>query len=232
LRIVLTAASYDNQYVRIDPRISMEVAMERNQSPKPVISYLRVSTAYQHRSGLGKEAQRDAIASFCRQHGYYVTQEFYEQQSGKGADALNRRPVLKECLATARKQKVPVIVSKICRLARNVRYVSGLIEDKVDFIVADLGNDVYQDQSMRSFLLHVTATMAEHERELISQRTRDALKAAKARGVTLGGPKIYEAQAQAARLKRKAADAFALDMAPIIEGIKWSAASSWHWPPL
>jgi DNA invertase Pin-like site-specific DNA recombinase len=147
---------------------------------KQAIAYIRVSTAKQGRSGLGLEAQREAIARFAQAEGFELLPEYVEVETGKGADALERRPNLKAALDAARKAKVPVIVAKLDRLSRDVAFVAGLMASRVPFIVAELGADA------DPFMLHLYAALAEKERALISQRTRDALARAKAKGVELG----------------------------------------------
>jgi DNA invertase Pin-like site-specific DNA recombinase len=152
---------------------------------KQIVSYIRVSTAKQGRSGLGLEAQRAALARFAEAEGLQIVAENVEVESGKGADdALERRPQLAAALAAARKRKCPVTVAKLDRLSRDVHFISGLMAHRVPFIVAELGADV------DPFVLHLFAALAQKERALISQRTREALKAAKARGVRLGNPKL------------------------------------------
>lgn len=147
---------------------------------KQAIAYIRVSTARQGRSGLGLEAQREAIARFAQAEGFELIAEHVEVETGKGSDALDRRPQLKAALEDARKAKVPVIVAKLDRLSRDVAFVAGLMAQRVPFIVAELGADA------DPFMLHLYAALAEKERALISQRTKDALAAAKKRGVELG----------------------------------------------
>src|SRR6266481_1014496 len=95
--------------------------------PKTVVSYIRVSTARQGRSGLGLEAQREAIARFCKVQGFTIGAEHVEIESGKGADALERRPKLAAAIKAARKIKGPVIVAKLDRLSRDVAFVSSLM---------------------------------------------------------------------------------------------------------
>src|SRR6516225_5612574 len=129
---------------------------------KAVISYLRVSTAGQGRSGLGLEAQRDAIARFAEAEGLEIIAELVEVETGKGSDALDRRPLLREALAVARKHKAAVCVAKLDRLSRDVAFISGLMAQKVPFIVAELGSDC------DPFMLHIYAALAEKERALIS----------------------------------------------------------------
>jgi len=147
---------------------------------KQAIAYYRVSTAKQGRSGLGLEAQQEAVRRFAEAEGYEITGEHIEVETGKGADALNRRPILKEALDQARKIKGVVIVAKLDRLSRDVAFVAGLMAQRVPFVVTELGADA------DPFMLHLYAALAEKERRLISIRTKDALAAAKRRGVVLG----------------------------------------------
>ena len=133
-----------------------------------IIAYIRVSTSGQGRSGLGIEAQRRALAQFANTEGFDVVQEFVEVETGKGADALDRRPQLKAALAAARRLKCQVAVAKLDRLSRDVHFISGLMAHKVPFLVAELGPDV------DPFVLHLFAALAEKERALISTRTRQA----------------------------------------------------------
>jgi DNA invertase Pin-like site-specific DNA recombinase len=144
---------------------------------KPAIAYIRVSTARQGRSGLGLEAQQAALVRFTEAEGFQVAQTFTETDSG----ADDGRPELAAAIAAARKAKAPIIVAKLDRLSRDVHYISGLMKHRVPFIVAELGADT------DPFLLHIYAALAEKERRMISQRTKDALASAKARGVRLGG---------------------------------------------
>lgn len=146
---------------------------------RPAIAYTRVSTARQGKSGLGLEAQQSALARFAEAEGFDIVQAFSETESGKHDG--DRRPALAEALAAARKHAAPIIVAKLDRLSRDVHFISGLMKHKVPFIVAELGSDT------DPFMLHLYAALAEKERALISRRTKDALAAAKARGVKLGG---------------------------------------------
>jgi DNA invertase Pin-like site-specific DNA recombinase len=148
---------------------------------KAAIAYTRVSTAQQGRSGLGLEAQQAALARFAEAEGYQLIETFQEIETGKGSDALDRRPQLSAALKAARQQKAPIIVAKLDRLSRDVHFNSGLMSHKTPFIVAELGSDA------DPFMLHLYAALAEKERRLISQRTRDALAAKKAQGMKLGG---------------------------------------------
>jgi DNA invertase Pin-like site-specific DNA recombinase len=148
---------------------------------KNAVAYIRVSTQKQGKSGLGLQAQQAALARFAEAEGYKLVQTFSETETGKGSDALERRPQLTAAIKLAKKHKAPVIVAKLCRLSRDVHFISGLMMHKTPFIVTELGADA------DPFMLHIYAALVQKERALISQRTREALAAAKARGVKLGG---------------------------------------------
>jgi DNA invertase Pin-like site-specific DNA recombinase len=186
------------------------------------ILYLRVSTHQQGKSGLGVEAQREAIARFATAEGYDILAEFVEIETGKGSDALARRPQLSAALAAARKARCPVIVAKLDRLSRDVHFISGLMAQKVPFIVAELGVDA------DPFMLHLYAALAEKERKLISERTRAALAAKKAQGMLLGNrTNLPEAVAKAAVANKQAAVDFAINVRPVIEQVKASGATTY-----
>src|ERR1700730_8667274 len=150
------------------------------------IAYYRVSTQRQGKSGLGIEAQRSAVARFAEAERIEIIADHTEIETGKGADALNRRPELAAALVRARKAKCPILVAKLDRLSRDVHFVSGLMSHRVPFIVAELGADA------DPFMLHLYAALAEKERALISARTKAALAAKKAKGVKLGNPRAAE----------------------------------------
>lgn len=188
---------------------------------RPIISYLRVSREKQGRSGLGIDAQREAIARFAAAEGLEVSAEFVEVETGKGSDALSRRPKLAEALARARKAKAPVVVAKLCRLSRDVAFISGLMSQRVPFIVAELGADA------DPFMLHVYAALAEKERALIADRTRAALAQKKAQGTVLGNrTNLPAAQAKGVAANQKAAEAFASNVLPIVRQIQAAGATT------
>jgi DNA invertase Pin-like site-specific DNA recombinase len=146
------------------------------------VAYIRVSTARQGKSGLGLEAQLAALERFAMAEGYSFVQTFEEVETGKGSDALERRPQLSAALKAAKQLKAPIIVAKLDRLSRDVHFISGLMTHKTPFIVAELGADA------DPFMLHLYyGAMAEKERRVISRRTKEALAAKKAQGAKLGG---------------------------------------------
>ena len=185
-----------------------------------IVSYVRVSTAQQGRSGLGIEAQRDALARFAAAEGLEIAAEFVEVETGKGSDALDRRPELAKALAKARALKCPVVVAKLDRLSRDVHFISGLMAHRVSFVVAELGKDV------DPFVLHMYAALAEKERMLISGRTKVTLAAAKARGVHLGNPRLDETRGKAVAALKAEADRAASNVLPIISEIRKSGATT------
>src|SRR5262245_36539818 len=144
----------------------MRNAMQGTHSPR-FVSYVRVSTERQGKSGLGIEAQRQAVNAYTgSQHGHLL-EEFREVESGKKDD----RPQLVAALASCRKHKAVLVIAKLDRLARRVSFISALMDGDVDFVACDF------PQANR-LTLHILAAVAEHEREMISQRTRGALQAA------------------------------------------------------
>jgi DNA invertase Pin-like site-specific DNA recombinase len=143
------------------------------------VAYYRVSTQQQGRSGLGLDAQRTSVAAFLCEDPSRLVAEFTEIETGKGANALGKRPELRHALEACRKLRATLVVAKLDRLARNVHFLSGLMESNVKFVVVDMPD-------VNRLTIHVLAAVAEHEREMISTRTKDALSAAKARGVQLG----------------------------------------------
>jgi DNA invertase Pin-like site-specific DNA recombinase len=220
--------------------------MENRQT----VGYVRVSTAEQGRSRLGLEAQRAAISRFAKAEGLDVIQVFEEIETGSGTDALERRPQLAAALKAARKVKAPVLVAKLDRLSRDVHFISGLMAQRVEFIVCDLGRQA------DPFVLHLYAALAEKERGMISARTKAGLAAASARGTKLGMAGKSKTQQRSIRkaafaAKHKAAEARATALQPHIEyalkdgaslrraaellnerGIASTAGGRWHAPSL
>ena len=147
------------------------------------VAYYRVSTDKQGRSGLGLDAQREAVHRHLNGGSWHLVAEVIEVESGK----RNDRPKLSEALRLCRIHKATLIIAKLDRLARNVHFTSGLMESGVDFVAVDF------PQANR-LTIHILAAVAEHEAGMISARTRAALAAAKARGVQLGGLRARPAQ--------------------------------------
>ncbi len=185
------------------------------------VAYLRVSTQRQGRSGLGIEAQRSAIARFAETEGIAIIAEFVEVETGKGSDALDRRPQLAAALSLAKQQKCPVVVAKLDRLSRDVAFISGLMAQRVSFVVAELGTDA------DPFMLHLYAALAEKERRLISERTRAALSSRKASGTRLGNPtNTAEAAAKGRKVSIRESERFAATVLPTIESVRRSGITS------
>lgn len=143
------------------------------------ISYARVSTKEQGRSGLGLEAQKQVVLDFVSKNSGELLKEYVEVESGRNPD----RPELAKAIAHAKRAQATLLVAKLDRLARNVHFLSGLMESGVDFIAAD--NPV-----ANRFTVHVLAAVAEEEARAISRRTREALASAKARGMKLGSHRV------------------------------------------
>ena len=178
------------------------------------VAYYRVSTARQGLSGLGLEAQQKAVMDYLNGGDWELVGDFTEVETGKGAKALNKRPQLVDAIMLCRKHKAKLVIAKLDRLARNVHFISGLMETRVDFVAVDM-------PSADPFMLHVYAAMAEEETRRISQRTKDALAAAKARGVVLG----QNGQVLADQNKADA-DGFARSVAPAVHKIRKAGAVS------
>ncbi len=180
-----------------------------------VIAYLRVSTNKQGKSGLGIEAQRAAIARFVEAEGLDLLGEHIEIETGKGSDALDRRPVLRETLALARKAKASVVVAKLDRLSRDVAFIANLMAQRVAFIVTELGTDA------DPFMLHIYAALAQKERAMISERTRVALAQKKAQGAMLGNrTNLPIAQAMGAAATQAVANTFAANVVPLVRDLQ------------
>lgn len=140
-----------------------------------IVAYYRVSTAKQGQSGLGLEGQQSAVEAYCRQHGATIVKSYTEVESGKRAD----RPELAKALGHARLAGATLVVAKLDRLARNVAFLSALMDTDVQFVACD-------NEHANRLTLHILSAVAEAEAKAISDRTKTALQAAKARGVALG----------------------------------------------
>jgi DNA invertase Pin-like site-specific DNA recombinase len=176
------------------------------------VAYYRVSTQRQGRSGLGLDAQRESVSRHVLQTNARVLAEFVEIETARGADALQRRPKLRDAVGMCRRDGATLLIAKLDRLARNVHFVSGLIESGVDFVAADM-------PQANKVMIQMHAVMAEWERDQISLRTRAALAEAKKRGVQLGkaGPNNLRHHNQSTRA---AADSYALRFVGQLEGFR------------
>src|SRR6266567_3392775 len=184
------------------------------------VSYLRVSTDRQGRSGLGIEAQRAAVASYLAGFGAEPIAEFVEVESGKRVD----RPELMRALAECRVRKATLVIAKLDRLARDAHFLLGLQRSDIAFTAADMPN-------ANRLTVGIMAMVAEEERRAISERTKAALAAAKARGVKLGGrPESLKntelGRQRGAEARRVRAAARATDLAPVIEAIRAEGTTS------
>src|SRR5690242_17040646 len=130
------------------------------------VAYYRVSTQQQGRSGLGLDAQRKAVADYLNGGRWTLVAEFTEVETGKGSNALDKRPELRAALALCKKRKATLVIAKLDRLARNVHFVSGLIESGVEFVAADM-------PQANKTMIQMYAVMSEWERDAISRRTKD-----------------------------------------------------------
>jgi DNA invertase Pin-like site-specific DNA recombinase len=142
-----------------------------------VVTYLRVSTTKQQISSLGLEAQRAAVLGYAASGGHSVVAEYVEVESGK----RDNRPQLAAALASCRLHRATLVIAKLDRLARNLRFIAGIMDSRVDFVACDMPH-------ANRLTLHLMAAMAEHEATAISERTKAALAAARARGIRLGSP--------------------------------------------
>ena len=174
-------------------------------SMKPAIPYYRVSTARQGISGLGLEAQRKAVREFAKANKLYLTNEFTEVESG----IKNKRPILQKAIEACKAENALLLIAKLDRLGRSVVFISKLMESGVEFVAVD-------NPSANKLMVHIMAAFAEHERDLISARTKEALKAAKSRGVELGINGKYNLS----KRNREDSLAFARKMKPVIEKLR------------
>ena len=174
------------------------------------VAYYRVSTEKQGRSGLGLEAQRQDVEAYLNGGSWKLVAEFTEIESGKRSE----RPKLAEAIKTAKKHKATLVIAKLDRLSRNVAFIANLMEAGADFVAVDMPH-------ANKLTIHILSAVAEHEREMISQRTRAALAAAKSRGVKLGNrSNIGVAQANSRTIRTAEADQFASNIQPVVLQIK------------
>ena len=179
------------------------------QETKRFVAYYRVSTNRQGQSGLGLEAQRAAVLDHLNGSSNDIIAEYTEVESGKSKD----RPELTHALEACKQEKATLVIAKLDRLARNVAFIANLMEAGVEFVAVDF------PQANR-LTLHIMAAVAEHEREMISERTKAALAAAKKRGVKLGGPEVIKAAAASRKVRMKRAKQRAENLYPIVASVR------------
>jgi DNA invertase Pin-like site-specific DNA recombinase len=179
------------------------------------IAYYRVSTDRQGKSGLGLDAQKKAVEDYLNGGPWQLVGEFTEIESGKRSD----RPELEKALEACRRQKAKLVIAKLDRLSRNLAFIATLMESSVEFVAVD-------NPHASKLTVHILAAVAQHEREMISERTKAALQAAKARGKRLGNPKLSKAAARGTAAGKAAADQFAANVLPVIREIQASGVTS------
>jgi DNA invertase Pin-like site-specific DNA recombinase len=183
------------------------------------VAYYRVSTDKQGQSGLGLEAQRQLVTTFLNGGRWSLIGEFTEIESGT-RKRLKERPMLAAALDLARKQKATLVVAKLDRLARDVQFISTLLNGKVPFVCSDM------PEADRTFL-QMMAVFAEYEAKRISDRTSAALAALKRKGVKLGSPSPEVGSAEGVKIIKAKADAYAEKVGPLVRDIiKRSGAST------
>ena len=174
------------------------------------VSYLRVSTAKQGNSGLGIEAQRAAVTAYLYGGDWQLVAEFVEIESGSRSD----RPELARAFSACRVHGARLVIAKLDRLARDAHFLLGLGEAGIDFVAADMPN-------ANRLTISILAAVAEEERRLISDRTREALAAAKARGIRLGKPENLadrdKGRRVSAAVRRAKAERRAGDLLPTLQ---------------
>ena len=177
------------------------------------VSYLRVSTARQGKSGLGIEAQRKAVEDYLNGGNWQLVKEFKETESGKKAD----RPELAKAFQLCRLTGAKLVIAKLDRLSRDVHFLSGLEKAGIEFVAVD-------NPHATKLTIHILAAVAQHEREMTSERTKAALAAAKRRGVKLGGDRgvvpTNKQRALAAAARQEKARARAADLAPVVQELQ------------
>jgi DNA invertase Pin-like site-specific DNA recombinase len=175
------------------------------------VAYYRVSTDRQGQSGLGLTAQRDAVMAYLNGGDWSLVGEFVEVESG--TKTTKRRPELAKALEMCRKEKATLIVAKLDRLYRNLHAMTTLMQSGIDFVAAD-------NPHANKLTIHMLAAIAEHERDLISERTKAALKAVKLRGVKLGSPKPERGSKIGVAAIKQQADDYAVRVAPVVRELQ------------
>jgi DNA invertase Pin-like site-specific DNA recombinase len=202
-----------NQSTRVDPFVT------GFENGGKWISYLRVSTDRQGKSGLGIEAQRSSVAEYLNGGNWKLVKEFVEVESGKRTD----RPMLDEAIKACRVYGAKLVIAKLDRLSRDAHFLLGLEKAGVDFVAADMPN-------ANRLTVGIMAMVAEEERRMISKRTKDALAAAKKRGTKLGGDRgvvpSKRTREKAVEALQARADSRAADIGPIIRELQAAGKTS------
>jgi DNA invertase Pin-like site-specific DNA recombinase len=165
------------------------------------VAYFRVSTDKQEKSGLGLDAQRKAVEDYLNGGTWSLVGKFTEVESGK----RNQRPELEKALAVCKRNRAKLVIAKIDRLSRNLAFIATLMDSGVEFVAVD-------NPHANKLTVHILAAVAQHEREMIAQRTKDALQAAKARGVVLGNPRLADVRDRAVANLKADADRASLEI--------------------
>lgn len=179
------------------------------------VAYYRVSTTKQGINGLGMDAQRNAVMNYLNGGNWKLVAEFAEVETGK----RNDRQELAKAIAACRQEHATLVIAKLDRLARNAAFLLNLRDSGVDFIAVDMPH-------ADKFTVGIMALVAEKERDMISQRTKDGLAAAKRRGTKLGNPRPMQAVKRAVEANQKRAGAYALNLAPVIKEIQKAHVAS------
>jgi DNA invertase Pin-like site-specific DNA recombinase len=188
--------------------------MSPKRAPR-FVAYYRVSTDRQGKSGLGLDGQRKAVMDYLNGGAWELIGEYVEVESGKTSD----RPKLTTALEACRKHKAKLVIAKLDRLSRNLAFIATLMESAVEFVAVD-------NPHANKLTVHILAAVAQHEREMISERTKAALQAAKARGVKLGNPRLSQAAGRAVKALRAGADRFAANVLPVIRDLQSNGVTS------
>jgi DNA invertase Pin-like site-specific DNA recombinase len=181
------------------------------------VAYFRVSTDRQGKSGLGLDAQREAVMNYLNGGRWTLIDEFTEVESGK----RNDRPELDKALLACKRLKAKLVIAKLDRLSRNLAFIATLMDSGVEFVAVD-------NPHANKLTVHILAAVAQHEREIISARTSAALKVAKARGKRLGNPRLSDARRHAAAARKEIADRYSANILPIIREIQRSGIKSFR----
>jgi DNA invertase Pin-like site-specific DNA recombinase len=187
------------------------------RSARRFVAYYRVSTDRQGQSGLGLEAQRKAVADYLNGGAWELVNEFTEIESGKKSD----RPELTLAIEACRRHKARLVIAKLDRLSRNLAFIATLMESGVEFVAADM-------PFANKLTIHILAAVAEHEREALSDRTRAALAAAKARGTRLGNPNPTHALRRMRAARKAQIERYTANILPIIREAQAAGHTSYN----